>query len=517
MSFPAGVTLRTLNFGPAFDLAKGDGLTMSVSVRPSRSLVWLATGSPGIGLVAPFPADSGLEHSIAIPVTDEAGWGDGNGNVIDVSGNAQSHLYEITVSYLRDSQVILKSPSKWIALPTGDGSPIDLDNMIPVSGTGGVSISIPDSWTGQIIDLQERVDEIEANGGGGGGGGAVSSVAGRIGAVTLTKSDVGLANAENTSDANKPVSTAQATALGLKAPLASPAFTGTPTGITKAHVGLGNVSNTADADKAISTAQAAVNAAQAATNQIKADLVDGVVPSSQIPALALTTVVPVATQAAMLALTATQVQPGDVAVIANGGGGWMLRATPISDIGNWVRIDSPAAAGGVQTVNGQSGTVVLGKSDVGLGNVANTADADKPVSSAQQTALDAKAPTANPTFTGTVSGISKAMVALGNVTNTADADKPVSTAQQAALDAKVPGTRTVNGKALSSNVTFTQDDVADGVTNKAFTAANQTKLSNAIISDGTIVKNITIGAAAYAALVSAGTVVATTDYKVVGA
>ena len=35
------------------------------------------------------------------------------------------------------------------------------------------------------------------------------------------------------------------TALSAKAPLASPAFTGTPTGITKAHVGLGNVANIA--------------------------------------------------------------------------------------------------------------------------------------------------------------------------------------------------------------------------------------------------------------------------------
>ncbi|MEJ7933478.1 hypothetical protein WG907_04300 [Sphingobium sp. AN558] len=72
----------------------------------------------------------------------------------------------------------------------------------------------------------------------------------------ITKAHVGLANADNTSDANKPVSTAQATALALKAPLASPAFTGTPTGITKGHVGLGNVDNTADADKPVSTAQA---------------------------------------------------------------------------------------------------------------------------------------------------------------------------------------------------------------------------------------------------------------------
>jgi hypothetical protein len=45
----------------------------------------------------------------------------------------------------------------------------------------------------------------------------------------ITKSDVGLANVDNTTDANKPVSTATQTALDLKAPIASPTFTGTVT------------------------------------------------------------------------------------------------------------------------------------------------------------------------------------------------------------------------------------------------------------------------------------------------
>lgn len=49
-----------------------------------------------------------------------------------------------------------------------------------------------------------------------------------------TKTDVGLGNVDNTSDANKPVSTATQTALDLKAPLASPALTGTPTAPTAA-------------------------------------------------------------------------------------------------------------------------------------------------------------------------------------------------------------------------------------------------------------------------------------------
>lgn len=48
---------------------------------------------------------------------------------------------------------------------------------------------------------------------------------------SVTKTQVGLSNVDNTSDANKPVSTAQQTALNLKANLASPVFTGNVTGL----------------------------------------------------------------------------------------------------------------------------------------------------------------------------------------------------------------------------------------------------------------------------------------------
>lgn len=71
----------------------------------------------------------------------------------------------------------------------------------------------------------------------------------------VTKAQVGLGSVDNTADTAKPVSTAQQAALDLKAPLASPAFTGTPTGITATHVGLPNVNNTSDANKPVSTAQ----------------------------------------------------------------------------------------------------------------------------------------------------------------------------------------------------------------------------------------------------------------------
>lgn len=103
-------------------------------------------------------------------------------------------------------------------------------------------------------DFITKKDVLFAETGGGGGGGDVTSVQGRTGAVVITKGDVGLGNATNTSDANKPVSSAQQTALDLKAPLASPTFTGTVAGVTKGMVGLGNVDNTADSAKPVSTA-----------------------------------------------------------------------------------------------------------------------------------------------------------------------------------------------------------------------------------------------------------------------
>lgn len=55
--------------------------------------------------------------------------------------------------------------------------------------------------------------------------------------------------------------------------------------------------------------------------------------------------------------------------------------------------------------------------------------------------------------------VTKAQVGLGNVDNTSDANKPVSTATQTALDGKVPTTRKVNGKALSADITLSNTDV----------------------------------------------------------
>jgi hypothetical protein len=67
-----------------------------------------------------------------------------------------------------------------------------------------------------------------------------------------------------------------------------------------------------------------------------------------------------------------------------------------------------------------------------------------------------KANVDSPTFTGTVSGITKSMVGLGSVDNTADTAKPVSTATQTALNLKANlASPTFTGTVAASTINST--------------------------------------------------------------
>ena len=72
-----------------------------------------------------------------------------------------------------------------------------------------------------------------------------------------------------------------------------------------------------------------------------------------------------------------------------------------------------AGKGSVISVNNMTGEVVLTKSNLGLGNVDNTSDADKPVSTAQQAALDLKVNKAGDTMTGNLTISSSASAQTG--------------------------------------------------------------------------------------------------------
>lgn len=111
------------------------------------------------------------------------------------------------------------------------------------------------------------------------------------------------------------------------------------------------------------------------------------------------------------------------------------------------------------------------KNQVGLGNVDNTSDANKPISTATQNALDLKYNASNPNGFVDASGaaaaapvqsvagrtgnvvLDKIDVGLSNVNNTSDLDKPISTATQTALNAK------------QDSLGFTPENVANKSTN----------------------------------------------------
>lgn len=293
----------------------------------------------------------------------------------------------------------------------------------------------------------------------------------------ITKSMVGLGNVDNTSDANKPVSTAQQTALNAKentlaAGTTAQYYRGDKTWQTlnKTVVGLANVDNTSDANKPVSTAQ------QTALNAKENSIAAG---------------------------TTADYWAGDKT--------WKVlnkAAVGLSNVDNVQQQPMITAGTTAQYYRGDKTWQTLNKAAVGLSAVDNTSDANKPVSTAQQTALNAKqnlivvgvkAVTDRPetygpgvtffetsdaawpeqygtvlthyinvnrawqTYTAKVStrqwirtadtvqssgwtpwreaafidNLTKTAVGLGNVDNTSDVNKPVSTAQAAAIQAAI--------------------------------------------------------------------------------
>jgi cell division protein FtsL len=357
---------------------------------------------------------------------------------------------------------------------------------------------------------------------------------------------VGLTNVNNTSDANKPISTATQTALDLKANstdlvaglatkagTASPTFTGIVSGITASMVGLGNVNNTSDANKPVSTAvqtaldlKGSVKRVNGVTPDVNGDIAislgrnytglynNGNISISGTPVGGDIFIVSSDPVGANNGRTFIYVSPNWNEITNNIGttdaryvqlAGSTLQGNLVfptgkkitltdqpslsTDAANMAYVDASKAIDATSLVNGKirlagdlTGSAAnpeianaaitdakvangISPTKVGLGNVNNTSDLLKPISTATQVALDAKAnntalslkaPIDSPTFTGTISGITKAMVGLGNIDNTTDLLKPISNATQSALDLKASITA-LNLKANSTDLALKAD------------------------------------------------------------
>jgi hypothetical protein len=291
----------------------------------------------------------------------------------------------------------------------------------------------------------------------------VQAVNGYTGNVNLTKTDLGLGEVNNTSDINKPVSTATQAALDTKANLsdvntalatkistidvnAALALKANITDVntaldtkistTDANAALALKANSTDVNTALATkmsttdANAALalkanssdvntalatkanstdvntalatkisNADATAALALKLDAnkvgalsgvasldASGKVPTDQIPAISFSSVKVLKSEAEMLALSTAVV--GSVVIRTDESKNYVLAQANPAVLANWIQLLTPAAP--VQTVNGKTGTISISATDLGLGNVQNTSDANKPVSSATQTELDKK-------------------------------------------------------------------------------------------------------------------------------
>ena len=121
---------------------------------------------------------------------------------------------------------------------------------------------------------------------------------------------------------------------------------------------------------------------------------------------------------------------------------------------------------------------------VGLGNVDNTSDANKPISTATQAALDGKSNT-NHNHAGVYQPVGNYLTAETDPTVPAwakAASKPTYTADEVGA---VPTTREINGKALSADVTLSAADVGAATSFHYHSASNITSGTLSITRGGT--------------------------------
>lgn len=140
-----------------------------------------------------------------------------------------------------------------------------------------------------------------------------------------------------------------------------------------------------------------------------------------------------------------------------------------------------------------------------LGELATALQNDQSAASALTTLVGTKlssaiaattyAPIASPTFTGVVSGVTKTHVGLSNVDNTSDLDKPISSATQNALDLKAP----LNNPQFTGAIDFTGVNVT-GLTAVSGLPDQSSNSGKYLMTDGVNPSWETLDVSAYAPL-----------------
>lgn len=410
------------------------GFTVQEGVSNSKSIPVesLPTGT----LTGKFFVFSKTNRSDARELTGVVGFGQ---NTINLSFTAAQSVasnfpnyYYITVSSNAGAanEVVNGVAHLMSATTNGDSTTVHLTGPETITGVKTFTVSpiVPNPASATQVANKAYVDSV-ATGGAVVGSSAWGSITG-----TLT----------NQTDLSTALNGKQDT---IVAGTTSQYYRGDKAWVTldKTAVGLANVDNTSDASKPVSSAtQTALNAKATDTTVVHltgAETISGIKTFSASP------IVPnpsTGTQAANKSYVDTAVAgaSGGAAPVWGGITGTLANQTDLNTA--LAGKESTIAAGlATQYYRGDKTWAVLDKTSVGLSNVDNTADTAKPVSTAQQSALNAKE---NTITAGTVTQywrgdktwvtLDKTSVGLSSVDNTSDASKPISTATQTALNTK---------------------------------------------------------------------------------
>lgn len=295
--------------------------------------------------------------------------------------------------------------------------------------------------------------------------------------VTVSKSDVGLGNVDNTSDANKPVSTATQTALNAKAAKGANSDITSLSGLsTPLSVGQGGTGSASKNFVDLTTAQT----------------IGGVKTFSSSPVVPTPTNATDASNKSYVdAAVNSLVRLNEDFFVTGDGSAGITHATPGVGIGVEVggnnnahlEINSPtngvaymdfttvnvdykmrmgwydaqnefkfqnAGLGDVITIDSSGNMTVTGNLSAANLSGTNTGDQDLSGLVPKTTTVNGHALSSNVT-------VSKSDVGLGNVDNTSDANKPVSSATQTALNAKVDSNTTYSSDPSGQLITITKN------------------------------------------------------------
>lgn len=313
--------------------------------------------------------------------------------------------------------------------------------------------------------------------------GIVPIVNGGTGAATVAgaKTNLDLNNVDNTSDLNKPVSKATQTALDAKAPLASPGFTGIPTAPTAAAgTSTTQIATTAFVNAALATAGSPdATATQKGRIQLAGDL-GGTADAPTVPGLANkenaankstdtslgNSDILFPTQKAVKTYVDNQVSSGVVdATTSNKGkiqlAGDLSGTADAPTVPGLLSKEPTITAGTIsQYYRGDKSWQNLDKTAVGLNNVDNTSDSNKPVSSAVQTALNAKEDASNKS-TDTLLGTSNLMFPTQNAVKTY-VDNQIATSSTPEATSSVKGKIQLGGDLAGTGTTASAPKISAG-------------------------------------------------------